>query len=65
VREKAARDGQYVVKYLTTTSLRDGDDAVIGDGSRFIVHSVDRSKKIPVVYMVEDAYAADRVPATV
>ena len=65
VREKAAREGQYVVKYLTTTSLRDGDDAVIGDGSRFIVHSVDRSKKIPVVYMVEDAYAADRAPATV
>lgn len=64
VRESAARDNQYVVKYLTTSSLRDSDDAVVvGDKTRFIVHSVDRSGSVPVVYMVQDDYAADLAAA--
>lgn len=51
---------QYKVQYLSTGHLTQaGGSAVIGHGTGFRVHSVDRSGQVPVVRLVQDDLAAD------
>lgn len=51
---------QYKVQYLSTGHLtQPGGSAVIGHGTGFRVHSIDRSGQVPVVRLVQDDLAAD------
>ena len=56
----AAGPRQYKVQYMSTSHLtQPGGGAVIGHGTGFRVHSIDRSGDIPVVRLVQDDFAAD------